>query len=219
MTTIETWRPEAASAPAYDEGESLRGLFTCLSCQIGFHSADLQRQHFRTDWHVPLLRALTAQAPLQPEAQGRRSPPRHCRGLCPESAWYAAPPCAVLTGEAQQDQARLSSAQANYQQTCVPCKKTFYSHNAYTNHLSSKRHRIASLRMNRVDAVRDDESVAGSIGSGTVSLDMRDSVASLDALDGDVRTLEEGVTQMDIVDEEVPRPQNPSFAVSSEADD
>jgi cytochrome c-type biogenesis protein CcmH/NrfF len=54
--------------------------------------------------------------------------------------------------------------------------------------------------MGRVDGVCDDESVAGSIASATVSLDMRDSVASLD---GEVQTLEEGVEQMEIVDEEV----------------
>jgi hypothetical protein len=57
--------------------------------------------------------------------------------------------------------------------------------------------------MNRVDAVRDDESLAGSIVSATVSLDMRDSVASLE---GEVLVLEEGVEHMEIVDEEVPPP-------------
>jgi len=113
----------------------------------------------------------------------------------------------VLTIIAQQDQARLTASQANYQQTCAACKKTFYSQNAYNNHLSSKRHRIATFRVqsNRLDALRgeagdDNESVAGSIGSGTVSLDMLDSVASLD--ERDVRTLEEGVAHMEILDEE-----------------
>jgi pre-60S factor REI1 len=97
---------------------------------------------------------------------------------------------------AQQDQLRLSASQANYTQTCVPCKKTFYSQNAFNNHLSAKRHRLATLR-SRVD-VRDDESVAG---SETVSLGMTGSVASLD----DVQAIEQGVEQMEIVDEEVYR--------------
>jgi len=97
---------------------------------------------------------------------------------------------------AQQDQLRLSASQANYTQTCVPCKKTFYSQNAFNNHLSSKRHRIATLRLSsRLDA-RDDESVAG---SETVSLGMSGSVASLD----DVQAIEQGVDRMEIVDEEV----------------
>jgi pre-60S factor REI1 len=87
--------------------------------------------------------------------------------------------------------------------TCVACKKTFYSQNAYNNHLSSKRHRLASLRSaSRLDALRgdDNESIAGSIGSGTVSLDMTGSVASLD---DSVVAIEEGVHHMEIVDEEV----------------
>lgn len=98
---------------------------------------------------------------------------------------------------AQQDQLRLSASQANYTQTCVPCKKTFYSQNAFNNHLSSKRHRIATLRSSsRLDA-RDDESVAG---SETVSLGLSGSVASLD----DVQAIEQDVDRMAIVDEEVP---------------
>ena len=104
---------------------------------------------------------------------------------------------------AQQDQFRLSASQANYSQACVPCKKTFYSQNAYNNHLSSKRHRLAALRSpNRFDALRgnDNESIAGSVGSGTVSLDMIDSVASLD---GSIQAIGDGVDHMKIVDEEV----------------
>jgi len=72
---------------------------------------------------------------------------------------------------------------------------------------------------NRLDALKggagdDNESVAGSIGSGTVSLDMLDSVASLD--ERDVMALEEGVAHMEILDEEgvtttFPRPNNRNF--------
>jgi hypothetical protein len=40
----------ASSSTGWDEPEKLQGLFTCLACQTGFHSADLQRQHYRTDW-------------------------------------------------------------------------------------------------------------------------------------------------------------------------
>jgi hypothetical protein len=50
----------------------------------------------------------------------------------------------------------------------------------------------------RLDALRDDESIADSVGSGTVSLDMVNSVTSLD----DIQNIEQGVNQMEIVDEE-----------------
>jgi pre-60S factor REI1 len=99
---------------------------------------------------------------------------------------------------AQQDQLRLSASQANYSQTCVPCKKTFYSANAYNNHLSSRRHRLAVARSAKqfgVLRLDDVESVTGSIDSGT--LEMAGSIASLD----DIRALESGVGKLDIVEE------------------
>ena len=114
---------------------------------------------------------------------------------------------------AQQDQVRQSASQANYSQICVPCKKTFYSQNAYNNHLSSKRHRLATLRSpNCLDALKgdDSESIAGSIGSGTVSLDMVASVGSLD--DGSVKAIDDAVNHMHILDEEVFPPRYIPFS-------
>lgn len=53
-----------------------------------------------------------------------------------------------------------------------------------------------------MDALKgdDSESIAASIGSGTVSLDMMDSVASLD---GSVLAIDDGVSHMQILNEEV----------------
>jgi len=48
MSTTQQWSPSRTES--IDEGQSLTGLFTCLACQIGFHTAELQRQHYRTDW-------------------------------------------------------------------------------------------------------------------------------------------------------------------------
>ena len=103
---------------------------------------------------------------------------------------------------AQQDQLRLSASQANYSQTCPACKKTFYSQNSFNNHLLSRRHKLAAARsINRLNTFRgdDNESVAGSIDSGTI--DMMGSVVSID---GSVQAIEEGVEKLDIVDEVSP---------------
>lgn len=27
------------------------GLFTCITCRVGFRDGDLQRNHYKTDWH------------------------------------------------------------------------------------------------------------------------------------------------------------------------
>ena len=47
----ETDMSLSSSTTEWDTTDSLKGLYTCLACQIGFHSADLQRQHYRTDWY------------------------------------------------------------------------------------------------------------------------------------------------------------------------
>jgi len=26
-------------------------LLTCITCRVGFHSSDLQRSHYKSDWH------------------------------------------------------------------------------------------------------------------------------------------------------------------------
>jgi hypothetical protein len=44
------WRASDIPAP-WDSTSDLSGLYTCLACQIGFHTAELQRQHYRTDWY------------------------------------------------------------------------------------------------------------------------------------------------------------------------
>jgi hypothetical protein len=49
--TPQQWRQDmSAGEGQWDGVDGLKGLYTCLACQIGFHSADLQRQHYRTDW-------------------------------------------------------------------------------------------------------------------------------------------------------------------------
>jgi len=45
--------PETGSE--WSNEDSLKGLYTCLACQIGFHTVDLQRQHYRTDWYYSKL--------------------------------------------------------------------------------------------------------------------------------------------------------------------
>ena len=203
----------SSTTGGWDATDILKGLYTCLACQIGFHSADLQRQHYRTDWYLPARSIVNRlQASIQFKTKSCWITTCYCRSFCAKSSWYDSLIIVlhltqfanVLLHVAQQDQLRQSASQANYSQTCVPCKKTFYSQNAYNNHLSSKRHRLAPLRSpNRLDALKgdDSESIAGSIGSGTVSLDMVDSVASLD--DGSVKAIDDAVSHMRILDEEV----------------
>ena len=61
------------------------------------------------------------------------------------------------------------AAKASFEKVCVPCQKTYYSENAYQNHLGSQKHRLreAVLAKNGKSAA-DDETA--SVMSSTISL-------------------------------------------------
>lgn len=38
-------------------------LFTCVTCNIAFDNSDLQREHYKTDWHRYNLKRKVAELP------------------------------------------------------------------------------------------------------------------------------------------------------------
>ncbi|RKP25097.1 C2H2 type zinc-finger-domain-containing protein [Syncephalis pseudoplumigaleata] len=58
-----------------DEGHK----FTCLACHVAFHSADHQRQHYRTDWHRYNLKRKVAELAPADEAQAQALYAGECR--------------------------------------------------------------------------------------------------------------------------------------------
>ncbi|CAG8458384.1 12792_t:CDS:2 [Ambispora leptoticha] len=97
-------------------------LFTCLACQVAFPVADLQREHYGTDWHRYNLKRKVAELP-------------------PVTAEVFAQK--VL---AQQVQNRDHEAKASFSAACDACGKTYYSENAYANHLQSNKHKLADIK-------------------------------------------------------------------------
>ncbi|CAG8631148.1 12749_t:CDS:2 [Racocetra fulgida] len=51
-----------------------------------------------------------------------------------------------LTGTAQQAQSKDADEKASFSAECIACKKTYYSENAYANHLRSNKHKVADLK-------------------------------------------------------------------------
>ncbi|OLL21662.1 Cytoplasmic 60S subunit biogenesis factor [Neolecta irregularis DAH-3] len=100
-------------------------LYTCLACSVGFHTPYLQRDHYRTDWHrYNLKRKVADMPPVTAEIFAQKA-------------------------IAAQDQSNAEVEKANFVAECRTCSKTYYSENAYANHLSSKRHK--SLSKDRPD--------------------------------------------------------------------
>ncbi|XP_064126833.1 cytoplasmic 60S subunit biogenesis factor ZNF622 isoform X2 [Loxodonta africana] len=88
--------------------------YTCITCRVAFHDAEMQRAHYKTDWHrYNLRRKVADMAPVT--AEGFQERVRAQRAL------------------AEQE----SKGTATY---CTVCSKKFASFNAYENHLKSRRH-------------------------------------------------------------------------------
>ncbi|KAI8058521.1 C2H2 type zinc-finger-domain-containing protein [Syncephalis plumigaleata] len=118
MSEITTNTPGADSGVT--EGNH---RFTCLACHVAFHSADHQRQHYRTDWHrYNLKRKVAELAPVTAEQFAEK----------------------LLAQRTQADEAQ---AQASYTNECRICGKNFASENAYTHHMRSKKHRETEQRI------------------------------------------------------------------------
>lgn len=165
MATTTTTIPTAASHP-----------FTCNTCQVAFRGSELQRGHMQSDWQY-----------VYPHERPRR--------LLTESSRYnlkrrvaSLPP---LTSEiftekvlANQASTAATAARASFERICAPCQRTYFSENAYQNHIGSVKHRVkvAQLQAGSITATEDGaESMTGStfsLGDASISRDTASTTAA-----------------------------------------
>lgn len=118
--------------------------FTCNTCQVAFKSSDLQRTHMQTDWHrYNLKRRVASLPPLSSEVFAEK----------------------VLASKAD---AAATAARALFERACDACQKTYYSENAYNNHIQSKKHKLNAEQLS-ISQKRKEED-PGSLMSSTFSL-------------------------------------------------
>ncbi|XP_072936127.1 cytoplasmic 60S subunit biogenesis factor ZNF622 [Epargyreus clarus] len=100
-------------------------MFTCITCQVLFKSADLQRQHYKLDWHRYNLKRKVA----------------------------SIPPVTLEEFEQRAKEHKELAENTNRDESvyCKYCSKLFNTQNAYTNHLNSKKHKLAQERNVSVD--------------------------------------------------------------------
>lgn len=88
---------------------------TCLNCNVRFQNADVQREHYKTDWHRYNLKRRVAELPP------------------------------VTAEEFQKRVIQQRSADEQAQQPvslyCSACRKDFITDKSYENHLNSKKHK------------------------------------------------------------------------------
>ncbi|CAL8080792.1 unnamed protein product [Orchesella dallaii] len=90
------------------------GLLTCMTCRVGFRDGDLQREHYKSDWHrYNLKRKIVQLPPVTVENFAER----------------------VAAQEAMQADSNKDTSQY-----CTICKKSFGNEKAFQSHVISKKH-------------------------------------------------------------------------------
>lgn len=103
--------------------------FTCLNCQVLFKTRDLQRDHYKSDWHrYNLKRKVADLPPVSAEEFQQR------------------------VHSVQQENANQSKGKTYTY--CSVCKKSFASQQSFENHLQSKRHSDLQV-MKKMDSIDD----------------------------------------------------------------
>lgn len=90
-------------------------MHTCVTCCVIFKDNEIQREHYKSDWHRYNLKRKIAQLPpvIATEFNNR-----------------------VL-----QQRSKVEESNQGKNQYCEPCRKHFGTENSYTNHLNSKKHK------------------------------------------------------------------------------
>ena len=109
-------------------------MFTCITCRVAFVDADLQRAHYKTEWHrYNLKRKVAELPPVSNEAFQER----------------------VLA----QQELETEQMDGKIGQHCQVCRKHFATEKSYASHLRSKKHKGAAraLEKQKTKEVPSDE--------------------------------------------------------------
>ncbi|KAG5923153.1 hypothetical protein E4U42_005043 [Claviceps africana] len=172
--------------------------YTCNTCQVAYRNIDLQKGHMKSDWHrYNLKRRVASLPPISSEVFSEK----------------------VL-------QARASSAaeadKAYFERACEACNKTYYSENAYQNHLLSSKHKANETTAGGGPRRRQDDETT-SVISSTFSLGEPTLIAKND-LDSDaedefnqvIESLQRAKVSTDQRSSPVSRPSNPKPTASQD---
>ncbi|KAL6798163.1 C2H2 type zinc-finger domain-containing protein [Trichoderma camerunense] len=185
----------ASVQPAAAGQTSSSHPYTCNSCQVAYRNIDLQKAHMKSDWHrYNLKRRVASLPPITAE-------------IFTEKVLQAR---ADTTAEADK---------AMFERACEPCGKTYYSENAYRNHLLSQKH-----KQNKANPAKKHDDETTSVMSSTFSLGEPASAADEDedvdsAAEDEFNQVIEGLQKAKVTEQRpspVKRPAVPHPASESE---
>ncbi|KAL5007591.1 hypothetical protein ScPMuIL_016397 [Solemya velum] len=94
--------------------------YTCITCQVAFSNPDIQRAHYKTDWHRYNLKRKVA-----------KLPPVHAE---------------IFEQKVLAQREQVKNSEKDVSAMCEICGKHFNTQNAYQNHLQSKKHKDAEAK-------------------------------------------------------------------------
>ncbi|KMU83604.1 cytoplasm protein [Coccidioides immitis H538.4] len=185
------------SSTADNLGAPTTHPFTCNTCQVAFRSSDAQRTHMRSDWHrYNLKRRVASLPPLSSETFAEK----------------------VLSVQASNSAA---AARATFEKTCTACQKTYYSENAFINHMGSQKHRLKEALLRKNGGHLDDSAsvVSGAFSMGE-PINVPPNVVSPETIvEEEFSAIVDGMkdTSVDAKDPVAGRPHRPSQSRSSDS--
>lgn len=123
----------------------------------------------------------------------------------------------VLTAQATSSAA---AAKASFEKQCAACQKTYYSENAYQNHLGSQKHRLRVTTLQHGDPLKDAETE--SLISSAISLGEPINSVPTEAIDPEAEAefskVVDGIKDTKLEDEDVVsrRPSRPHHSANEE---
>jgi len=101
--------------------------YTCITCRVLFEDADIQREHYKTDWHrYNLKRKLVELQPVTEEEFQQK-----------------------VAFQTKKKDEKLSGGRSSTD--CKVCNKKFSSEKAYENHIKSKKHKDLEAKKSKQD--------------------------------------------------------------------
>ena len=112
--------------------------FTCITCRVAFANSEIQRGHYKTDWHRYNLKRKVAELP-------------------PVTA-------EVFQEKVLSQKAKIEAERQTKDITlhCDLCNKSFSSENAHSNHLQSKKHKTLAEKANRAGILKNTDATEAS---------------------------------------------------------
>ena len=110
----------------------MTSTYTCITCRVAFRDLEVQRQHYKSDWHRYNLKRKVAEFPPVTVEEFQKR-------------------VIALRGKADE----LNQIQ-NETLTCKVCRKNFNTKNQFDNHVGSKKHKEKCLKANSLLSLDED---------------------------------------------------------------